>query len=54
MTTQGYFAGDIGQLKVDATRRAIELIDPTISVETLPTGFGPKQSVADGCLLLRR
>ncbi len=47
VTTQGYFAGDIGQLKVQATRRAIELIDPSISVETHADRFRPKHQVAD-------
>jgi molybdopterin-synthase adenylyltransferase len=47
ITTQGYFAGDIGHLKVQATRRAIELIDPSISVETHADRFRPKQNVGD-------
>jgi molybdopterin-synthase adenylyltransferase len=47
VTTQGYFAGDIGQLKVQSTRRAIELIDPSISVDTHADRFRPKQPVGD-------
>jgi molybdopterin-synthase adenylyltransferase len=47
VTTQGYFAGDIGQLKVQATRRAIELIDPSIAVEEIADRFRPKQPVGE-------
>ncbi len=35
VTSQGYWQADVGQLKVDATRAAVEAIDPTITVETL-------------------
>jgi sulfur carrier protein ThiS adenylyltransferase len=45
LTTQGYLASDVGQLKVDATRRAIEMIDPTIAVETIADRFRAKQLV---------
>jgi len=39
VTTQGYLAGDVGQLKVDATHHAINLIDPSIAVRTVPDRF---------------
>lgn len=35
VTTQGYWAGDLGQPKVAATRNAILGIDPTIEVHTV-------------------
>jgi sulfur carrier protein ThiS adenylyltransferase len=47
VTTQGYLASDVGQLKVAATRRAAEAIDPAILVETFADRFHPKQSVSD-------
>jgi sulfur carrier protein ThiS adenylyltransferase len=47
ITSQGYWQGDIGELKVEATRKAIQAIDPTIVVETCADRFRPKQSVAD-------
>jgi molybdopterin-synthase adenylyltransferase len=47
VTTQGYLQGDIGQLKVAATRRAVEAIDPAIIVEACADRFRPKQSVGD-------
>jgi len=47
ITTQGYYQVDIGQLKVAATRRAVEAIDPAIVVETCADRFRPKQSVGD-------
>jgi hypothetical protein len=47
VTTQGYLARDVGQPKVDATRRAVELIDPTISVRTVADRFRAKQSVGE-------
>jgi molybdopterin-synthase adenylyltransferase len=39
VTTQGYLAADVGQLKVDVTRQAVEVIDPTISVPTVADRF---------------
>jgi hypothetical protein len=47
VTTQGYWASDVGELKVAATRQAAEAIDPTILVETFADRFRPKQSVSD-------
>jgi molybdopterin-synthase adenylyltransferase len=47
VTTQAYLANDVGQLKVEATRLAIELIDPTIEVRAIGDRFRPKQPVGD-------
>jgi hypothetical protein len=47
VTTQGYLAGDVGQLKVEATRQAIGLIDPTISVHNLADRFRVRQPVGE-------
>jgi molybdopterin/thiamine biosynthesis adenylyltransferase len=47
VTTQGYLASDVGQLKVEAARRAIELIDSTIAVQTVADRFRGKQPVGD-------
>jgi molybdopterin-synthase adenylyltransferase len=47
VTTQGYLAGDVGQFKVDSTREAVELIDPTISVRTVTDRFRTKQPVGE-------
>jgi molybdopterin/thiamine biosynthesis adenylyltransferase len=47
VTTQGYLASDVGQLKVAATRDAVQAIDRTILVETCADRFRPKQPVGD-------
>jgi hypothetical protein len=47
VTSQGYCQEDIGELKVAATRKAIEAIDPTILVDTCADRFRPKQSVGN-------
>ena len=47
VTTQGYLAGDVGQLKVDAARQAIAAIDPLVSVHVIADRFRPKQSVGE-------
>jgi molybdopterin/thiamine biosynthesis adenylyltransferase len=47
VTTQGYLAADVGQPKVDATRRAVELIDPTIAIRSIADRFRAKQPVGD-------
>ena len=39
ITTQGYSASDVGQLKVDATSATIQQIDPDIKVETINDRF---------------
>jgi molybdopterin-synthase adenylyltransferase len=45
VTTQGYFARDIGSLKVDATREAIAAIDPAVAVQGVADRFRAKQSI---------
>jgi sulfur carrier protein ThiS adenylyltransferase len=35
ITTQGYLAADVGQLKVDAAGNAMQQIDPTVQVQTV-------------------
>jgi molybdopterin-synthase adenylyltransferase len=45
ITTQGYRADDIGQLKVDATVQAITAIDPIIEVQRVVDRFRPRQSI---------
>jgi molybdopterin-synthase adenylyltransferase len=47
VTTQGYLQADQGLLKVAATRRAVEAIDPTIVVEACADRFRPKLSVGE-------
>ena len=47
ITSQGYLAGDIGQLKVLATQAAIFGIDPTVVVETVADRFRPQQGQGD-------
>ena len=41
VTTQGYLADDVGQLKVQATVAAITRLDPTIMVETVADDNDP-------------
>lgn len=36
VTSQGYFATDVGRLKVDATAELLHRIDSTIQIETIP------------------
>lgn len=47
VTTQGYRHSEIGLTKVDATRRAVLEIDPTIEVETVCDRFRPKLRTGD-------
>jgi molybdopterin-synthase adenylyltransferase len=47
VTSQGYGQADVGRLKVDATRAAIQAIDPSIAVQTHADRFRPKLSVGD-------
>jgi len=42
ITTQGYYASDIGQPKVEATTEAIHRLDPAIKVETIQDRYRPK------------
>jgi sulfur carrier protein ThiS adenylyltransferase len=47
VTSQGYWQRDLEQLKVAATRKAIELIDPMIVVDLCADRFRPKHSVGE-------
>jgi sulfur carrier protein ThiS adenylyltransferase len=47
VTTQGYWAEDVGQAKVAATGNAIHRIDPTISVELSDDRYRPKSAVGE-------
>jgi molybdopterin-synthase adenylyltransferase len=47
VTSQGYWQGDIGVLKVEATREAVHAIDPTILVDMCADRFRPKHRMAD-------
>lgn len=47
VTTQGYRHAEIGLSKVEATRRAILEIDPTIEVEAVVDRFRPKLRVGE-------
>jgi sulfur carrier protein ThiS adenylyltransferase len=47
ITTQGFSAIDVGQLKVDAVQQAVRLIDPEISVDVVAERFRPKLSVGE-------
>lgn len=47
ITSQGYTRYDLGQLKVEATKQAIQLLDPDIEVLTLPHRFRPQDPVAE-------
>jgi len=47
ITTQGFSTADVGQLKVDALRQAVGVINPQIVVDTFADRFRPKQSVGE-------
>jgi sulfur carrier protein ThiS adenylyltransferase len=47
LTTQGYFAEEIGQQKVIATEAAIHRLDPGIQVETIPDRYRAKQPIGE-------
>ena len=47
ITTQGFSAIDVGQLKVDAVQPAVRLIDPEISVDVVAERFRPKLAVGE-------
>ena len=53
VTTQGYLASDVGQLKVAATRQAIEAIDPTVLVTRVPRPI-PAEAACRRRAVLRR
>jgi molybdopterin-synthase adenylyltransferase len=45
LTTQGYFAEDIGQPKVSACRQVVARIDPSIEVDVICDRYRAKQSI---------
>ncbi len=47
VTTQGYLAADVGQLKVLATAEAMRRIDPDIEVETIADRYRPKHEIGE-------
>ena len=47
ITTQGYYAADLGESKVSATAKVIQLIDPTTTVITFSDRFRPRHEVGD-------
>ncbi len=47
VTTQGYLAADVGQLKVLAAAAAMRRIDPGIVVETVADRYRPKHELGD-------
>jgi sulfur carrier protein ThiS adenylyltransferase len=47
VTTQGYWADDIGQAKVTATGNAITRLDPKIDIQLIDDRFRPKSEVGD-------
>jgi sulfur carrier protein ThiS adenylyltransferase len=47
VTTQGYRAGDVGSLKVEATAAAVREIDPSIEVEAVADRYRPRMSVGE-------
>ena len=47
LTTQGYFAEDIGHPKVSACRQAIARIDPSIEVDAVFDRYRAKQSIGN-------
>ena len=47
VTTQGFAAAEVGQLKVHAVEQAVRVIDPQIVVEPIADRFRPTQSVGE-------
>jgi len=47
ITTQGYFADDLGQAKVDATAGLCWRIDPTMEIETIQDRFRPQHKIGE-------
>ena len=45
VTTQGYFAVDVGQLKVDATAKTIARLDPLAHVQSVDDRYRPKLEI---------
>ena len=47
VTTQGYGVGDLGELKVEATRAAVLTIDPAIDVQAVADRYRPALDVGE-------
>lgn len=47
VTTQGYWADDVGRLKVEATAAAIRHLDPAIAVECVPDRYRPRMQIGE-------
>ena len=47
ITTQGYYADDLGNQKVTATAKVVKYIDSTINVATIPERFRPRHHLGD-------
>lgn len=47
VTTQGYWAENLGQPKVEATAAAIRRLDPAIAVETLQDRYRPRLEIGE-------
>jgi sulfur carrier protein ThiS adenylyltransferase len=47
IATQGYFATDVGELKVLATDKAVRMIDSSIQVESIADRFRPRYQVGE-------
>ena len=47
VTTQGYWAEDVGQPKVEATAAAIRRLDPTIAVEIVQDRYRPRLEIGE-------
>jgi hypothetical protein len=47
VTTQAYWASDLGQLKVEATRAAVLQIDPSIDVEAVADRYRPSLAIGE-------
>lgn len=47
VTTQGYWAADVGQPKVAATAAAIRKLDPAIIVETVQDRYRPRMEIGE-------
>jgi hypothetical protein len=47
ITTQAYFASDVGRLKVEAVAAVVAAIDPTVCVEGIADRFRAKQAIGE-------
>jgi len=47
VTTQGYSAADLGIAKVEATARAVRIIDPSVELTLVPDRFRPQLAIGE-------